>query len=501
MRRMFFLLFFFICVSMLHAAPKREMRGVWIATVANIDWPSKKGDVQSQKSEMVKMLDSLQSCHINTVVFQIRPCADAFYKSDIEPWSHYLTGEQGKAPSPFYDPLEFVIEEAHERCMEVHAWINPYRITNNENTKILSENSPYYKKSGLVKKYGGKYVFDPGRKATMDYLVSVVADIVKRYDIDAVHMDDYFYPYKVPGSVFSDEETFHRENRGVHDKEDWRRNNVDLVVKQLHDTIKSLKPWVELGVSPFGVWRNLKDDYRGSATEASVTNYDELYADILKWLENGWVDYVAPQLYWEIGKKIADYEVLASWWSEYAHGRNLYIGMYASGMEVNKGKAWKTPNELARQLHYNRTCDDVSCAIYYSARSFLKNIQGLKDSLRNDYYRYPALVPEKKGESYPVSVAPTDLKIEQERGSSYLRWKSEPGEAGTTTAYYVVYCFEGKKVGDLNDPSNIFAVTADPQVDVSKLKKADADKYAFVVTQVNRYRVESLPSEIYVWKK
>lgn len=501
MCRVLFLLSALFSATTLFSAPKREMRGVWIATVSNIDWPTNKGNVEAQKKEMLRMLDSLAANHINTVIFQARPCSDAFYQSDIEPWSAYLTGEQGKSPSPFYDPLSFLIEEAHKRCMEVHVWINPYRLSNTENTKGIVNDHIFRKKPYLVKKYGGKYILDPGRKETMDYLLSVVCDIVKRYDLDAVHLDDYFYPYKVAGSEFPDDATFHKENRGVNDKEDWRRNNVDLIVKQLHDTIKGLKPWVDFGISPFGVWRNRKDDHRGSATNASCTNYDELYADVLKWMEHGWIDYVAPQLYWEIGKEVADYEVLASWWSEYSFGRNLYIGLYASGLEVNKGKPWKKPNELVRQLRYNRTCSEVNGAIYYSAKYFLKNVQGLEDSLRADFYKYPALVPERKGEALPSSPAPTDVELEEVGNSTWLTWNSEQEEAGSRISYYVVYAFEGKKVGDMTDPSNIIAVTAEHRLNLSRLKNLNGNKYVLVVTSVNRYRKESDSSKSVLWRR
>lgn len=486
-------LFSFLLSHPVLSAPKAEFRGVWIATVANIDWPSKRDNPAQQKQEMLLMLDSLKANNINAVLFQARPSSDAFYQSDIEPWSTYLTGEQGKAPSPFYDPLAFVIEEAHKRCIEVHVWINPYRVTNGECTKNLAKNHIYRKRPELFKMYGGKCLFDPGKQETMDYLVAVIRDMVSRYDMDAIHFDDYFYPYKVAGQDFPDTETFQAENRGVYDRKAWRRNNVDMIVERLHKEIKTLKPWVDFGISPFGVWRNSYDDFRGSETKAGCTNYDELSADVLRWLEEGWIDYVAPQLYWEIGKKDVDYETLASWWSQYSYGRNLYVGLYASGLEINKGNAWKRPNELVRQMRYNRECDEVKGAIYYSARYFLKNAQGLKDSLRTEFYQYPALVPASSSLA-EASTAPLEVNLDKKVDAEILSWSAVKEEGGKAVSYYVVYAFEGREIGDMTNPANILAVTPETQLDLSVFSRLSRGEHTLVVTTVNRYRKESGPS-------
>jgi uncharacterized lipoprotein YddW (UPF0748 family) len=472
---------------------KREMRGVWIATVSNIDFPTQKDDTDAQKKELIQMLDSLRSCNINTVIFQARPTADAFYESPFEPWSAYLTGKQGKAPSKFYDPLAFLIEEAHKRCMEVHVWMNPYRVTNSESTKELVREHIFFQKPQLFRKYGGRYLFDPGLDETRDHFIQVVADIVTRYDLDAIHLDDYFYPYKVAGEEFPDAETHREFSRGIEDRGDWRRDNVSLVVARLHDTIKSLKPWVEFGISPFGVWRNESDDPRGSATKATA-NYDELHADILKWLENCWIDYVAPQLYWEIGLSIADYAVLATWWSEYTYGKKLYIGLYASGMEVKKTTAWKTPNELVRQLHYNRDCEEIQGAMFYSARYFLKNVQGLKDSLRQTFYPYPALTPASKAPEGESFSPPQHVRIIGGALTSSLFWDKIEEKDGNQLAYYVVYAFSEGGIGDMNNPANILALTPENHLDLMHYPQIQNGIYTFVVTAVNRFRQESEPS-------
>jgi uncharacterized lipoprotein YddW (UPF0748 family) len=476
---------------------KFEMRGVWIATVANIDWPSKPSlHSVTQRIEIRDMLNKLALNNINCIVLQVRPTADALYPSPYEPWSHWLTGKQGEKPNPYYDPLQFIIDEAHKRCMEVHLWLNPYRVTNAANT-ALSSNHLFFKNKELFVKYGEKYYFDPGLDETRKTLNNVVEDLVERYDMDAIHLDDYFYPYPEGKKDFPDDETFKKFPRRFTNKADWRRNNVNMVIAELQNTIKSLKPWVEFGISPFGVWRNSSTDPRGSKTQAGIQNYDDLYADILKWLNEGTIDYVAPQLYWEIGKEIADYEVLIKWWTENSYGKNLYIGLYASGLKVNNTMAWKKPNEIARQLKMNLKYPEVDGAMFFSAKPFLSNIQGLNDTLRTNYYRYPALNPINRnvGKSEP-SAQVQNLNILRDKKDAYLIWDKIEEEGGCGVAYYVVYAFAGKKVGDMNNPENIIAKTTENTLDLSKMSSKIKGRYTFVITAVNRYRFESQPSEI-----
>ncbi len=284
---------------------KRQMRAAWIATVHNIDFPSDSTlTVEAQKKELIALLDNFKQCNLNAVIFQARPTSDALYFSNVESWSQFLTGKTGRAPEPFYDPLRFLIHEAHKRCMEVHVWLNPYRVLNNDDISQIDPNHLFFKKPELFLKYGGKYYFNPAHEETREYLNRVVKDIVGRYDIQAIHFDDYFYPYTVANEKFPDEKDFAANPRGFEKIEDWRRDNVTTVIKELKATIKSTKPWVEFGISPFGVWRNKAQDKRGSDTKAGQTNYDHLYADILKWIEDEDIDYVMPQLYWHIGKTV-----------------------------------------------------------------------------------------------------------------------------------------------------------------------------------------------------
>jgi len=500
MKKTIILLLSVIIISSLTAQQhKREMRAVWIATVANIDWPSQRNlTSKAQREEMRDMLDKLAQNNINAIVMQIRPTADAFYPSSLEPWSHWLTGRQGSKPNPFYDPLQFIIDEAHKRCIEVHVWLNPYRVTNSDNLNILNKDHLYFKNKDLFVKYGDKYYFEPGLDETREFLNKVVEEVVERYDIDAIHFDDYFYPYRVANQEFPDEATFRKFPRGFapYQKDEWRRNNVNMVIAELQQTIKSIKPWVEFGVSPFGVWRNDNVDPRGSATRAGVQNYDDLYADILKWLKEGTIDYVVPQLYWEIGKKVADYEVLAKWWSENSFGKNLYVGLYASQLgSSDANAAWRRGNELARQLHMNNRFPQIDGAVYFSAKGFVKNKQGLNDTLQNNYYKYPAICPINRNIRGEASAQPQNIRVVKDGSDAWLLWDEVNEEGGCQVTYYVVYAFKGKKVGDMSDPANIVLRTTENCVDLREINRKFRGNCSFVVTAINRYKHESIPTE------
>lgn len=375
----------------LTAQPVFEFRGVWIATVENIDWPSKKGlTVEEQKAEFIRVLNMHQSNGMNTVIVQVRPVADAFYPSQYEPWSEYLTGRQGLPPTPYYDPLEFMITETHKRGMEFHAWLNPYRATFRVGKSSISPSHITRIHPEWFVTYGTTKYFNPGLPEVQHHVGRVVKDIVERYDVDAIHMDDYFYPYKIPGKDFPDEESFNKYGNGLK-KEDWRRSNCDSIIKNLFQIIRTTKSNVKFGISPFGIWRNKSKDPRGSDTEGGSSNYDDLYADILLWLEKGWIDYVTPQLYWERGHKIADYDLLLDWWNKYSYGKHLYIGhgIYRAGSNT----AWKSKDELPMQIQKLRTYPTTQGSIYFSSKTFDKNPNGWNDSLRNNYYAYPALPP------------------------------------------------------------------------------------------------------------
>ncbi len=373
---------------------KPEMRAVWVATVDNIDWPDKPSlNSEEQKKSFYKLLDMHQCNGMNTVIVQVRPASDAFYPSVFEPWSQWLTGVQGQAPVPYYDPLEFMISETHKRGMEFHAWMNPYRaVFNIRNSSIAPAHISRIHPEWFLT-YGEKKYFDPGNKDAQQYVLEVVRDVVKRYSVDAIHFDDYFYPYPIPGKIFPDHASFAKYGNGM-SRDDWRRSNVDSIILKLHDVIKQESSTCQFGISPFGVWRNADKDPKGSNTKAGPTNYDYLYADILLWLKNGWIDYVAPQLYWEFGHKFAPYEVLIDWWSKNTYGKNCYIGLgvYRAGSNA----AWKEKSQLPRQIEKIRNTANIQGMVFYSSKSFEKNPNGWSDSLRLNYFRTPAPTPKIK---------------------------------------------------------------------------------------------------------
>ena len=395
-------------------SPVFEFRAVWIATVDNIDWPSKKDiSVADQKAEFIHILDTHKQNGMNAVVVQIRPAADAFFPSQYEPWSEFLTGKQGLPPSPYYDPLQFMIEETHKRGMEFHAWLNPYRAVFKLGASSIAPSHITKIHPDWFLVYGDKKYFNPGLPQVRNHVVRIVKDIVARYDVDAIHMDDYFYPYRITGKEFPDEKTYREYGNGL-DKETWRRSNCDSIIKQIYETVRSTNARVKFGVSPFGVWRNKDKDPEGSNTKAGQTNYDDLYADILLWLKKGWIDYVVPQLYWEKGFKLADYDELLQWWNDHTYDKQLFIGLglYRAGSNA----AWKNKNELPNQIKDIRNSENAQGAVFFSSKNFEKNPNGWTDSLRMNYYTLPALIPPM---DWIDSVAPSVPSIEKKKDDTY----------------------------------------------------------------------------------
>lgn len=378
-------------LSQAQQAVNYEFRAAWVATVENIDWPVKRGlSTAEQQSSFIELLDMHQRNGMNAVIVQVRPAADAFYPSSLEPWSEFLTGKQGLPPQPYYDPLEFMITETHKRGMEFHAWLNPYRAVFNILRSSIAPNHITKQHPEWFLSYGDKKYFNPGLPEVRNHVVKVVQDLVSRYKIDGIHMDDYFYPYPIGGKDFPDQASYLQYGKGM-SKDEWRRSNCDSIILLLHKTIQKTNARVKFGVSPFGVWRNKSRDAMGSDTKAGLTNYDDLYADILLWMQNGWIDYVAPQLYWERGHKLADYDVLLKWWNDHSYGRHIYIGhaYYRAG----SNSAWKGTDEIPAQIRALREYHTTQGSIYYNSSSFRKNPNGWNDSLRLHYYRYPALPP------------------------------------------------------------------------------------------------------------
>lgn len=366
----------------------REFRAAWVATVANINWPSRNNlSTEEQKLEALKILDLLKNANFNAVIFQARPSADAMYNSSFEPWSYFLTGQIGKAPTPFYDPLEFWISEAHKRGMELHVWLNPYRAHHTTGGAITSESVVKKMPEQIIKLRNGMYWMDPSDEETQDHVSRVINDLVKRYDIDAVHIDDYFYPYREynGGKDFPDNRTWnmYQKTGGNLSKADWRRANVNKFIKRIHDEIKAEKSYVQFGISPFGIWKpGFPEGIKGSS------QYDELYADAKLWLNEGWLDYFSPQLYWK-NDGPQSFPALLNWWeSENSKKRHLYPGINTIGMNGVSDR----PAEIVSQIHTTRNVlKEAAGTIHYSVDGLSKSPAML--NAVSQAYKTPALVP------------------------------------------------------------------------------------------------------------
>ncbi len=461
-RFLFCILIFFIiaCSQKINAQPKYEFRGVWVATVDNIDFPSTKYlSSESQKAEFIKLLDMHKRNGMNAVVVQIRPATDAFYPSQYEPWSEWLTGIQGKPPSPYYDPLEFMITETHKRGMEFHAWMNPYRAVFNISKSSIAPTHITRIHPDWFLNYGGTKYFDPGNKEVQQFVTNVVRDVVSRYNVDAIHFDDYFYPYRIAGKEFADTASFRKYGNGM-DKETWRRSNVDSIILMLSKAIKQENKFCKFGISPFGVWRNIDKDPEGSNTKAGQTNYDDLYADILLWLKMKWIDYAAPQLYWEFGQKVVGYEVLIDWWARHSYSRQMYIGQGIYRAMESKSYAWKNKNELPNQIKRLREYPQVQGSIFFSSASFSSNPNGWSDSLRNNYYKYPAIVPPMNWIDSLKPQRPV-LLFDSTKPSIYkdsINLYFHQDSVSNKVTRYVIYNFEDTSKIDKDDPKNITGI-------------------------------------------
>ncbi|WP_328832508.1 family 10 glycosylhydrolase [Streptomyces sp. NBC_00252] len=372
-----------------------EMRGVWLATVANRDWPSRPGLTPAQqRAELIAHLDTAVRDRLNTVMFQVRPTADALWPSPYEPWSQYLTGTQGKSPG--WDPLKTAVEEAHVRGLQLHAWFNPYRVANNTDLTKLVASHPARKHPDWVVAYGGKLYYNPGLPQVRAFVEDAILDAVKKYPVDGVHFDDYFYPYPVAGQTFDDDAAYDAYGGGFGDRAAWRRDNIDKLIRETAARIERVRPGTRFGISPFGVWRNSATDPRGSDTRAGVQTYDDLCADTRKWVRENWIDYIVPQLYWNIGFAAADYAKLVPWWAEVARGTKtrLYAGeaLYKAG-DPAQPAAWQDPAELSRHLTLAAKYPEVGGHVFFAARDVAVDSFGAMARVVADHYQAPAKAP------------------------------------------------------------------------------------------------------------
>lgn len=464
--------------------PKTEFRGAWLHTVHQGQYARQ--TTEQNKAYLIRQLDSLQNAGINTIIFQVRPSADALYKSKYEPWSRFLSGKAGVAPDPEWDPLQFMIEQSHKRGMELHAWLNPYRVTTSNNEK-LPANHIYNKHPERFLKYDGKLYFDPGLPENRKFINDVVRDIVSNYDVDAIHMDDYFYPYPKPGVPFPDSKSFAKYGNGM-ELGDWRRHNVDLLIEGLHNTIISEKPWVRLGISPFGIWRNKKSDPQGSET-SGLQNYDDLYADVLLWTKNGWVDYMLPQLYWELEHKRASTLVLADWWNDHANGRHMYFGQDVwKTMDKADLEPSKDTNQLRHKIEISRNLPNVQGNCWWAGYAVTKNHKGVADSLANNFQSTIALNPNFPWIKSEPLKAVSNLHISDGK----LIWNA-PRKNGKTSdiVRFVVYQTKNGADSELENPENILAVTDIPEFNLPALEK----DVILIVTPLDRVNNEGPASK------
>src|SRR5690554_172675 len=472
-------------------APKREFRGVWIATVANIDWPTRQGmPAAQQRAELIAILDAHQRAGINAIMFQIRPGADALYGKSREPWSAFLSGTQGRAPSPVYDPLDFAIKEAHSRGMELHAWMNPYRATFNSASNVAPDHITR-KKPEWFFTYGGKKYFNPALPEVRSYISSVVMDVVRNYDVDGIHFDDYFYPYPEKNPI-PDAKEFRQYGHGFSSVDDWRRNNVDQLIKSVSDSIFAEKKYIKFGISPFGIWDNKRDHPLGSET-AGFSGYRQLYADARKWTEEGWIDYINPQIYFPFNYRAAAYEVLVDWWAKNSFGKHLYIGHGAYRASEN-GQGWRERDQIPRQITHLRENDQVHGSIYFSSKSLTNNMAGLRDSLQYTYYRHKSLPPLMPWKDSTPPIAPRGLTVRAgQKKAATLHWqKPDAASDGEEPFGYLVYRFEEGEKQDLSRAKNILHISYNSGYTTYTDDSVDRNKrYTYIITSIDRLKNES----------
>lgn len=464
--------------------PNREFRGAWLHTVFQSQY--KKQSTDENKAYLRSQLDSLQMLGINAVIFQVRPQADAFYPSKLEPWSCYLT-DGGKAPNPKWDPLQFMIDECHARGMELHAWLNPYRVTasKNQNTQLPASHI-FRRHPDRFVTYDGKLYFDPGIPENRKFICDVVADIVSRYDVDGIHFDDYFYPYPVAKRPFPDDKSYRKYGNGM-PRDDWRRRNVDLLIKELHERITGLKPWVRFGISPFGIFRNKKSDPKGSNTNG-LENYDSLYANVLLWEQQGWIDYLLPQLYWELEHKSASYSVLVDWWNDNAgQNRHLYIGQDVARTMTKPDLAPSTQaSQLKTKIEMTRKADNIQGNCWWPGYSLCKNVGGIADSLQTKFQATPALVP---AYTWMSDSVPEPVKGLRPTSDNTFSWDSfKTTESVDDVVKYAIYRFDHRDDIDLERAGALTAITYTTSYTATI-------PGVYVVTALNRANNESEPSQ------
>lgn len=489
-----------LVASMSHAdaqnvSPKREMRGVWISTHISLDWPSRFDTPAQQQAKLKAILDHNKATGMNAAFVQVRSQADALYPSELEPWSYYLTNQQGRAPSPAWDPLQFAIDETRKRGMEFHAWINPYRAvataSNQNNTAMYAPKHVSLAHPEWLLTVGTVKILNPGLPAVRDHVVNVIMDIVNRYDVDGIHFDDYFYPSGTTG----DEAAFAADPRGFPNTPaglaDWRRDNINILIARVGDGIRAAKPWVKFGVSPSGIYRSSTDPAVGSPTSAGASqHYSSMFADTRKWIREGWVDYLAPQVYWFIGQAGSDYKLLVPWWNDNAYERHMYIGL--ADYKVNTA-GWLDPNQINNQIAMNRAHANIGGQIHFRHQFLQTDPLGYRTSLKNSTYARPALLPTMAWKGTTAPGAPAGLAASAgENNAVNLAWApaADSSDEFEKTRKYAIYRSAEREM-DLDNPANLLGVTDSATGAFADTGVGPGQYYYYTVTALNRLSTES----------
>jgi uncharacterized lipoprotein YddW (UPF0748 family) len=484
--------------------PKREFRAAWLATYANIDWPSSGASTATEQSTYIQRMEEHRVTGMNAVFVQIRSQCDAMYPSPYEPWSADLTGTQGTAPNPYYDPLEFMINETKKKGMEFHAWINPYRALANASTSNLNALSPNHiinTQPGWIMSAGTQRILNPGIPAVWDYVIKVVMDVVRRYDVDGIHFDDYFYPYPSAGT-YNDDAEFALYNRGIATKADWRRSNVDSLIKRLNDSIKLAKPWVKFGISPSGIWLSASTspaNPAGSNTSSGATqHYKDLFANSRLWIQQGWVDYLIPQVYWYIGQTGSDYNILIPWWNNNAFGRNIYSGMagYKVGEVAQDAQFETDKSQIPNQVRLNRQNANIKGSVIYNTTSLRNNKLGFRDSLQQFFFNRPALQPLMTWKDNTPPAAAISLTATQNGLNIIdLLWV-KPTDAVNEldkAKRFAIYRSTSPTI-DISNANNLIGITWKDTSGYRDNTVQQGTQYYYVITALDRFQNESTVS-------
>jgi len=478
-----------IFTSQAQNPPKRELRGAWITSYFGLDWPNKNQTPAQQQSALITILNHHQATGINVIYFQVRSQCDALYPSSIEPWSNDLTGLQGKAPVPFWDPLQFAIDESHKRGMELHAWLNPYRAVGN--TAIPAPNHvTNTHPEWILTSSATLKILNPALQAVRDYVNSVISDIVQRYDVDGIHFDDYFYP----NAPYNDDGYFTADPRGFTSRGDWRRDNVNLFIKQVYEMVAGIKPWVKFGVSPSGIYRSSTDPAIGSNTSSGAfQHYSAIFADSKKWLQEGWVDYLAPQVYWYIGQPGSDYKVLIPWWNSIVtNERHIYMGMAAYKVNTT---GWTSRSEIPNQMRLNRDplYPNIKGEIYFRTANLVSNLLNFRDSLRLRFYQKPSLQPTMPWrDNTPPEAASSLTAVKYQNDSVVLNWAKPSFTANELdkAKRFVIYRSQNETI-DITDANNIIVITPNDTTAFADKTIEPNTTYYYTVTAIDRFHNES----------